>query len=108
MWGYRVCKDAWSTAVETSRLHLFSQPRTVPSLRGQSDQIWVKCRSVHNAPYPTARLATLAFLYVPCMAVPLSMIVSTTGFISSLITSICVDVPHGLCERSALAWQNVQ
>ena len=54
-----------------------------------------KCRTVDNTPYPTARLATLAFSsaenfsYVPrVVAVPLSIMVSTTGFTSSLIASI--------------------
>ena len=42
VWGYHVYKDAWSTAVGTSRLDLFSQPRTVPSLRGKSGQFWAK------------------------------------------------------------------
>ena len=38
-------------------------------------------------PYFAAPLATLAFSYMPCVVIPLSIMVSTTGFILSLITS---------------------
>ena len=60
-------------------------------LRGQSGQIFAKCRTVHNNPYFTTCLNTLAFSCVPCIMVPLSIMVSTIGLISSLIASICED-----------------
>ena len=59
--------------------------------------------------YFTARSAALAFSYVPHVAVPLSIMVSTTGFIShfisSLIASIREDGMAQLCQRSAWACQ---
>ena len=60
---------------------------------------------VENTPYSAASLVTLAFSftenfsYMPCVIVPLSIMVSTTGFISSLIASdwedsmVCVKDP---------------
>ena len=42
VWGYYIFKDGWSAVVGTLWLHLFFQPWTVPSLRGQSGQIWAK------------------------------------------------------------------
>ena len=108
VWGYHVCKDAWSAAVGTLRLHLLSQPQTVPSLRGRPGQTWAKRRSVHNTPYFAMRLATLAFSYVPHITVPLSIMVYTTGFISSLIASVLEDIWHGLWQRSILAWKDTR
>ena len=91
VWGYHVYEDAWSTAVVTSRWHLSSQPWTVPSLTGWSGQFWAKCQTVHNTPCSAVCLATLAFSYVPHVAVPLSIMNSIIGFILSLIASICED-----------------
>ena len=54
-----------------------------------------KIQSVHNAPYPTMRLATLAFSYMPLVMVLPSIMVSTTG---QLIASIHESIPHGLWE----------
>ena len=77
--------------------------------------ILAKCRTVDNTPYSAACLATLAFSsaenfsYVPrVVAVPLSIMVSTTGFTSSLIASIreagmvCVKDPLELGKTASL------
>ena len=90
-WGYHIYKDAWYAAVGTLQLHPFSQPQTIHLQRGRSGQIWVKHQTVHNTLYFNARLASLAFSYVPHIVVPLSIMVFTTGFISSLIASIRED-----------------
>ena len=86
-----VYKDVWSTTVGTSRLNLFFQPQTVLSLGGPSNQVLAKCQAIHNTPYFAAPLATLAFSYMPCVVIPLFIMVSTTGFILSLITSVRED-----------------
>ena len=43
---------------------------------------------------------------MPRVEVPLSIIVATIGFISSLIASIREDVWHDLWQRFALTWPN--
>ena len=59
--------------------------------------ILVKRQTVENTPYSAVSLAILAFssaenfTYVPSVTVPFTIMVSTTGFISSLIASICEE-----------------
>ena len=74
--------------------------RKVSSLKERSSQISAKCQTIHKTiphSYSTVHLATLAFSlaedfsYVPCITGLLSIMVSITGFISSLIASICED-----------------
>ena len=82
--------------------------RRVPSLRGQSGQlrILVQCRTVENTPYFVVSLAIPDFLfaenfsYVPCITVPFCIMVYTTGFISSLIASVCED--NMVCVKDLL------
>ena len=95
VWAYNIYKDVWSAAVGTTLCTLST--RKVPSLRGRSGQVLATCQTVDNTPYSSMHLATLAFSskencsYVPRVTVLLSIIVSTIGFISSLITSIRED-----------------
>ena len=61
-----------------------------------------------DTPYFSEHLATLAFSYMPYIAVPLSIMVSAIGFIMSLIALIreggmaCVKDPHKLGKRALL------
>ena len=77
--------------------------------------ILAQCRAVDNTPYSAAPLATLVFSsaenfsYVPrVVTVPLSIMVSTTGFTWSLIASIreagmvCVKDPLELGKTASL------
>ena len=82
--------------------------RRVPSLRGKSGQlrILVQCQTVENTPYFVVSLAipdfsfAENFSYVPWATVPFCIMIYTTGFISSLIASVCED--NMVCVKDLL------
>ena len=93
MRGYNVYKDVWSAANGITlpcQQERFLFERSIWSIANL-----IKILNGRNTPYSAASLATLAFSsaenfsYLPCVAVPFSIVVSTTGFISSLTASIC-------------------
>ena len=111
MWGCNVYKDAWSATVGTSWLYLFFPPRTFPSLRGQSSQVLAKCWIVHNTPYFSECLASIAILAFSLHALHHGLFVHN-GFYHSLIWWLISSIRqwgrHGLCQRiSWTLWNSI-
>ena len=86
---YNVYKDVWSAADGTL-------PCQQERFLFEEDDL-ANCKSWQNVeqyPYSAESLATLTFSstenfsYMPCVTIPFSIMVSTTGFMSSLIASI--------------------
>ena len=106
-WNLSKWSPLWEDTIFTRMYGLFQlknailslSTRRVLSLRGQSGQlrILVQCWTVETTPYFVVSLAIPDFSfaenfpYVPCVTVPFCIMVYTTGFISSLIGSVCED-----------------
>ena len=96
--GYNIYKDVWSASVEQCYLKLVNKKasffeRTIwPIVNlGTMSNSWKYFIFRCEFSYPWLLIFAENFLYVPCVTLPFCIMVYTTGFISSLIASVCED-----------------